>query len=72
MEKSKVRRQLIIYALLFYALLFCWQCSKKYPADFKESGMAVNNGCVACHTDADLLKKVATPLPPVDGDAGEG
>jgi len=28
--------------------------------------------CAGCHTDEDLLKEVATPLPPPAEDTGEG
>ena len=52
-------------------VLFSWQCTEKYPADSKHV-TAVVDGCVECHTDAELLKEVATPLPPPDGEAGEG
>lgn len=68
MKHSKI----IITTLLVVLLaLFSWQCTEKYPADANHAA-AISDGCVACHTNADLLKEVATPLPEVDGEAGEG
>ncbi len=62
----------ISFSLLILVLvLFSWQCTEKYPAS-GGSVISSADGCVACHTNADLLKEVATPLPPPGGDAGEG
>ncbi len=64
-------RQPLLLVLLAVIILLSWQCTEKYPADARHVA-AVSDGCVSCHTDADVLKKVATPLPDVDGEAGEG
>lgn len=63
----------IIFPILLIVLLgiFSWQCTEKYPADANQTA-AISDGCVACHTNADLLKEVATPLADVGGEAGEG
>jgi len=60
-----------IIVLLFMALVLV-QCTDKYPEAHKELDLANKDGCVNCHLNADLLKKVATPLPPKEEDAGEG
>ncbi len=57
--------------LCLFLLLFPWQCTKKYPTG-GSSYVSSANSCVTCHTNADLLKKVAAPLPPPAEDAGEG
>ena len=68
MKHSKI----IFTALLVILLaLLSWQCTEKYPAD-NDHAAAISDGCVACHTNAELLKKVAAPLPPPSGEAGEG
>ncbi len=56
---------------LFCIVLLSIHCADKYPAQETDI-IASAEGCVACHTNADLLKEVATPLPPVNGEAGEG
>lgn len=63
--------QILVSILLVALALFSWQCTEKYPAD-ADHVAALSDGCVACHLDADLLKKVATPLPEVEGESGEG
>lgn len=67
----KDSKKIISVVLLFVLVAMSWQCTKKYPADVDHIA-AVSDGCVACHLDEDLLKKVAAPLPPVEGEAGEG
>ena len=57
--------------LCIFVVVFSWQCTEKYPANDTKI-VADAGGCVGCHTDANLLKQVATPLPPVSGEAGEG
>ena len=49
-------------------------CTEKYPIDSGHTGPVLSQGgCVACHTDQELLKQVADPLPPPsNGDSGEG
>ena len=67
----KNRKFVTLALLLLLLVVFTWQCTEKYPADSKQAAVVVD-GCVQCHTDAELLKKIATPLPPPDGEAGEG
>ena len=57
-----------------WLVLFCVGCTEKYPVDVGDSGPLLGQGgCIACHTDQDLLKQVADPLePPANGDSGEG
>ena len=57
--------------LCLFVVVFSWQCTEKYPAH-DTNIVADADGCVGCHTNADLLKKVATPLPPASSEAGEG
>ena len=63
---------LLVILISVISLLLLTQCTEKYPGATKELTLATGNGCVDCHLDAEKLKKVATPLPPVEGDAGEG
>lgn len=65
-------KQLLLIALAAALLIIGTQCTDKYPAKEHNSQWADNNGCVSCHTNADLLKQVAEPLPAVNGEAGEG
>lgn len=45
-------------------------CSKREP--LPSNPLIVSTGCVDCHTDQALLKKVATPEEAPSGQAGEG
>ncbi|NIA30445.1 MAG: hypothetical protein GWP06_11110 [Actinobacteria bacterium] len=63
---------LVLLAFLAVTVLILVQCTEKYPAATKELNLASDNGCVNCHLDAEKLKKVATPLPPSNSNAGEG
>lgn len=69
MSKKSVLLLLFIFAVTVLILV---QCTEKYPAATKELNLASGNSCVNCHLDAEKLKKVATPLPPSNSDAGEG
>ena len=65
----------IISLILFVTLIFLLSsCTEKYPEPGDLIGQQdTGSGCVNCHTNADLLKQVATPLPPPpDGGSGEG
>ena len=70
-----MKRTIIILSLLILSLSFLllqWGCTEKYkpsPGVFSASGQP---GCTHCHLNADLLKEVATPLPPPSGESGEG
>ena len=57
--------------LCLFVIVFSWQCTEKYPANDTKI-VAESDGCIDCHTDAELLKQVAAPLPETEGDAGEG
>ena len=62
----------ISFVLILFVLFFISSCTDKYEAPNENIAKAGGSGCVACHTDKDLLEKVADPLPdPPDGD-GEG
>ena len=69
-----MKKQHIIVLVLFAGLILLAfiQCTEKYPAAHQKLNLASADGCVNCHLDADLLKKVATPLPPKEANAGEG
>lgn len=68
----KVRSLFVLGAILALAGAFVFQCTEKYPASQQKIAFSKNDGCVGCHTDAARLKDVATPLPPVSGETGEG
>jgi nitrate/TMAO reductase-like tetraheme cytochrome c subunit len=57
--------------LLLLAGLFSYQCSEKSPQSPARFNLSQANGCVSCHTNTDLLKELATPLPP-PAESGEG
>ena len=46
-------------------------CAEKSPQSPAKFNLSKADGCVSCHTNADLLKSLATPLPPVT-ESGEG
>jgi hypothetical protein len=49
-------------------------CGDDDPAPATPEPPVVSNTgtCVSCHQDADILQAVASPEPPLPGDAGEG
>ncbi len=59
-------------SILALVALFAFQCTEKYPASHRQLALSGQDGCVGCHTNSGQLKKVATPLPPTSGEAGEG
>ena len=64
------------FMLLFYFTLilmfFIQSCTEKYsPATLVESTGDGSN-CVSCHRNKELLKQVASPLPPPGESSGEG
>ena len=66
--------QRAIYSL--FLVLICVfivsTCTEKYPSEAEKSRfLKKESSCVSCHTDADLLKEVAEPLPPPSGESGE-
>ena len=62
----------ISFALLLIVLFFISSCTDKYEAPSENIAQNDGSGCVACHTDKDLLKEVADPLPEPPGGGGEG
>jgi len=63
------------YLAMMILLALCtiiYTCTEKYPASHKDLASDNGDGCLFCHLDSELLKKVADPLPEREGDAGEG
>lgn len=56
--------------VLVILLMILAGCSKREPIPSKPLNVSI--GCVDCHTDQELLKKVATPEEAPSGEAGEG
>lgn len=63
---------LLIFLFSIIILFAATQCTQKYPGNNDSNITEIKGGCINCHLDADKLKKVATPLPPTTGEAGEG
>ena len=66
--------QMKIFIISVIALLFVFGCTEKYP-NITDDGAPVLTGsnCEVCHLDKELLKEVADPLPPDEGEgSGEG
>jgi len=63
---------LLLLALCAFLILIINTCTEKYPASNEKLALDRADGCLSCHLDAELLKKVADPLPEREGDAGEG
>jgi len=68
------RLVLAVVAILVLVSLAAAGCAEKEPAVTPEEGEAVVSSCVACHTDKDLLKEVATTKEEAKSEAttGEG
>lgn len=66
-------KQFIQFILITMLFLVLTGCSEKYP-NRTESSIPVIAGsnCAVCHLDKELLKEIATPLPPQPPDSGEG
>ena len=62
----------ISFALLLIVLFFISSCTDKYEVPNENIAQSSESGCVDCHTDKDLLKEVADPIPPPPGGGGEG
>ena len=63
-----MKQKSVIVSLLFLFVMFqifYLGCTNKYEPTSGSS-------CVHCHLNSELLKEVATPLPPPTGEAGEG
>jgi len=71
--QKKISLLLLFVILPFIITVFLFiSCTDKYPASHDANKITNKNGCVSCHLSADKLKKLATPLPPPEGEAGEG
>jgi len=66
-----VKKTLLSWTLLLLAGLLYMHCTEKSPQSPAKFNLSKADGCVSCHTNADLLKSLATPLPPVT-ESGEG
>jgi len=58
--------------LLSLILIFSWGCTDKYKPTPNVFSSVEESSCTHCHLDATLLKQVATPIPPDEGESGEG
>ena len=65
---------LLLFAILpFIITVFLFiSCTEKYPASHDANNLSTKNSCVSCHLNTEKLKQLATPLPPPEGEAGEG
>ncbi len=59
-----------LWCALAILLMVLAGCSKREPIPSKPLNVSI--GCVDCHTDQELLKKVATPEEAPSGESGEG
>ncbi|RKY87682.1 hypothetical protein DRQ09_04045 [candidate division KSB1 bacterium] len=64
-------KEIFIFIFIF-SIYFLISCSEKYPSPESKFSKIKESGCTYCHLDAELLKKVAEPLPPSEDDEGEG
>ena len=55
------RLVLVVGTVLVLVVLASTGCAEKEPVVTPEEGQEVVSSCVACHSDKDLLKEVATP-----------
>lgn len=62
----------VLILLTAFSILMHQGCTKKSPEDIQASQRFGSSGCLSCHLDQNVLKKVATPLPPPHDEAGEG
>ena len=67
-------KKIIFYSVSSLILLFYAGCTEKYPNKTEGGDVPVlaQGSCVECHTDKELLKELATPIPPPSGESGEG
>ena len=62
----------VTLAILFIFILILLGCMEKYPPQSPSMAVVATSGCIDCHTNQDLLKQIATHLPPDTGSSGEG
>jgi hypothetical protein len=66
-------KQMKYFIISVLAFLFLYGCTEKYPNHTEDGGpVLTGSNCEVCHLDKDLLKEVAEPLPPSNGESGEG
>ncbi|MGD9488634.1 MAG: hypothetical protein AB7W47_11470 [Calditrichaceae bacterium] len=65
-------RKIVLLVLFVFAVTWMTACEEKYPVETKKFASVDETSCVSCHTDKDLLIKVADPLPDTGGESGEG
>ncbi len=67
-------KKIIFFIMSSLILLLYVGCTEKYPNKIEGGDVPVlaQGSCVECHTDKELLKELATPIPPPSGDSGEG
>ena len=63
---------LALLALCAFTILIGNTCTEKYPPSHEKLSAESGDGCLFCHLDSELLKKVAAPVQEPGGDAGEG
>ena len=64
-------RKFLTVALLV-VVVFLLSCDEKYPLTSDAPATVSISGCTDCHLNSDMLKAVATPLPPDTASSGEG
>ena len=63
----------IISALLFVLLVLTLSvCTNKYQPVSNSFNKVDESSCTHCHFNSSLLNDVAAPLPPDNGESGEG
>ncbi len=67
-----MKKLLLVIAILVVATCLFQQCTKKNPQEPRRFNSSQADGCLSCHMNAQLLKEVATPLPPANTESGEG
>lgn len=68
----KLRTYLLFLLCLVFLVTIFLNCTEKYPpSPAGKEAIAAESGCVTCHLDAELLKKVATPIEH-EPESGEG
>lgn len=67
---KKTRLLIPILFVLLYVVAFNVSCLQNYTFSptIPEPDRTAQSECVTCHTNADTLKAVANPDPPVEGD----
>ena len=67
-------KKILFFVISSLVLLVYSGCTEKYPnrTEGGDGPVLAEGGCVECHTDKDMLKELATPLPPPSGESGEG